>query len=183
MKKQTGFTLIELMVVVALAAILAAVAVPSYRAMIQNNRATTQANELVTSLNLGRSEAVRAGTPAVVCARPATPTTPETCSAGTDWSNGWLVFSDVNANGAYDEDGDGDGTPCELGEDCMLRVQDRPNGNPAITQTTGTGVAFQADGTATAAVVTVRFPDCTGNQFQTIDIQPAGRVSVTAGAC
>lgn len=168
------------MVVVALVAILAAVAVPSYRAMIQNNRAATQANEVVAALNLGRSEATRAGTPTVICPRPATPTDPESCAGGTDWSNGWLVFSDANGNGTFNPDGDGDGVGCEFTEDCLLRVQDRPNGNPMIT---GPSIVFQGDGSAINGAITVRFPDCTGNQFQTITVVPAGRVSVTSGAC
>ena len=58
-----GFTLLELMVTVAVAAILATVAVPGFRDLIQNNRVTTQTNELVTALNFARTEAVKRGRP------------------------------------------------------------------------------------------------------------------------
>lgn len=180
MKKHSGFTLVELAVVMALVAILAAIAVPSYRAMIQNNRAATQANELVAALNLGRSEATRTGSTAVICPRPAAPTTPESCAAGTDWSNGWLLLSDPNGDGAFTPDGDGDGVECEFSEDCLLRVQQPPEGNPTIT---GPAVTFQGNGSAANSTITVRFPDCTGNQAQTITVLPAGRVSAAAGAC
>ena len=59
MKMCRGFTLLELMVTVAVVAILATVGVPSFRDLIQNNRVTTQTNELVTALNFARTEAVK----------------------------------------------------------------------------------------------------------------------------
>lgn len=55
----TGFTLIELMVAIAILAILLALAVPSVQEMIKNNRVTAQHNELVALLNYAKSEAVR----------------------------------------------------------------------------------------------------------------------------
>jgi type IV fimbrial biogenesis protein FimT len=61
MKFCRGFTLLELMVTVAVLAILVTVGVPSFRTLIQNNRVTTQTNELVTALNVGRTEAVKRG--------------------------------------------------------------------------------------------------------------------------
>jgi type IV fimbrial biogenesis protein FimT len=61
MKFCRGFTLLELMVTVAVLAILVTVGVPSFRTLIQNNRVTTQTNELVTVLNVGRTEAVKRG--------------------------------------------------------------------------------------------------------------------------
>ena len=61
MKMCRGFTLLELMVTVAVAAILATVAVPGFRDLIQNNRVTTQTNELVSALNFARTEAVKRG--------------------------------------------------------------------------------------------------------------------------
>jgi prepilin-type N-terminal cleavage/methylation domain-containing protein len=54
----SGFTLMELMVTIAIAAILVGTAIPSFTSTITNNRLTTSANELVTALNLARSEAV-----------------------------------------------------------------------------------------------------------------------------
>ena len=61
MKLGRGFTLLELMVAIAVLAILATVGVPSFRALIQNNRVTTQANELVSALSFARTEAVKRG--------------------------------------------------------------------------------------------------------------------------
>ena len=61
MKVCRGFTLLELMVAIAVLAILVTVGVPSFRDLIQNNRVTTQTNELVSALNFARTEAVKRG--------------------------------------------------------------------------------------------------------------------------
>jgi type IV fimbrial biogenesis protein FimT len=61
MKVCRGFTLLELMVAIAVLAILATVGVPSFNELIQNNRVTTQTNELVSALNFARTEAIKRG--------------------------------------------------------------------------------------------------------------------------
>lgn len=86
MKKMTGFTLVELMVALVVAAILLAVGVPSFIATVRSSRTTSQANELVTAFNLARSEAVKRGVQVVVLRN------------GAEWEDGWQVF--------VDEDGD-----------------------------------------------------------------------------
>ena len=61
MKVCRGFTLLELMVAIAVLAVLATIGVPSFQNLIQNNRVTTQTNELVTALTFARAEAVKRG--------------------------------------------------------------------------------------------------------------------------
>ncbi len=85
-----GFTLIEVLVVVAIISILATMAVPSFRNMILSNRAAGAASALQVSLNLARSEAVRRGSDARV-------TIAANAVAG-QWSNGWTVFVDKTTN-------------------------------------------------------------------------------------
>lgn len=58
MESSRGFTLVEAMVVIALIAIISAIAVPSYQAMVENNRQTSARNSLVGAFQLARSEAV-----------------------------------------------------------------------------------------------------------------------------
>lgn len=89
-----GFTLVELMVTVAVLAILIAIATPSFTSVINNNRLAGHANELVASLQLARMEAVRRNARTVVCRSD----NGSSCAAGTQW-NGWITFVDVNRNG------------------------------------------------------------------------------------
>lgn len=58
---QTGFTLIELMIVIVLLAVIAAVAVPGFQTLVENNQVTSSTNRLVGALNFARSEALREG--------------------------------------------------------------------------------------------------------------------------
>ncbi len=80
----SGFTLLELMITISIAGILAAIAIPSFKSSISGNRLTTNTNELVTALNLARSEAVKRGQQVVVR------------RSGTNWENGWTVFVDID---------------------------------------------------------------------------------------
>jgi len=102
-----GFTVIELMVTIAVVAILLSVAVPSFWTFIQSNRVTAQANELVTALGFARSEAVKRGEIVSLCM--SNQAEPPACATGgsDDWSGGWLAFvnPDQNANyGSYAND-------------------------------------------------------------------------------
>lgn len=77
--KNCGFTLVELMITIAIGAILLTLAVPGFQNIISQNRLATEANEIVTALNLARSEAVKRGANVVI--------TP----SGGDWANGWAI--------------------------------------------------------------------------------------------
>jgi type IV fimbrial biogenesis protein FimT len=101
MTKTHGFTLVELLVTLAVAAILMTVGVPSMRDLIRNNQLTAATNMFVSSLNIARSEAIKQGRNANVCVSD----TQNSCN-GTDWGLGWLVWLDSNKNGALDYPGE-----------------------------------------------------------------------------
>jgi type IV fimbrial biogenesis protein FimT len=85
--RQTGFTIIELMVSLLVLSILFAAAVPSFREFTRNNRVIAAQNDLITAINLARSEALKRSSPVTVCASE----DGENCSDDTDWSKGWIV--------------------------------------------------------------------------------------------
>ena len=90
-----GFTLVELMVTLAVVGILAAVAVPAMTSLIAGNRLAGATNELASSLQLARSEAIRRNAQVTICAT----TNGTTCSASTDWSR-WIVTGRDNSAAA-----------------------------------------------------------------------------------
>jgi type IV fimbrial biogenesis protein FimT len=87
-----GITLIEVMIVVAILAVLVALAAPNLSELFIRNRLDTASNEFETTLNFARSEAIRRGAKVVV--RQATG------SANQQWSRGWEVFVDLPSSGA-----------------------------------------------------------------------------------
>lgn len=95
-----GFSLIELMVAVAILAILLALAVPSFQDMIQRNRVRTAAADLTTGLNLARAEAIKRGLSVSLCVN--------------DTSNAWSVWASSEVRGTC-EDEDGKPPPIRCG--------------------------------------------------------------------
>jgi type IV fimbrial biogenesis protein FimT len=136
MNRQTGFTLLELMTAVAIAAVLLVVALPNYQQMVKNNCLTTDANSLVTSLQQARSEAVKRSTTTTLTATNAG-------NASNEWGLGWKVTidEDRNGNGTLDagEDYDGDGVLSnsalvrEVSLTCTATTVDEPANTTSIT--------------------------------------------------
>jgi type IV fimbrial biogenesis protein FimT len=95
-RRTRGFTLVEFMVALALAAMVLGLAVPNMRLFIKNNRLSTASNDLLRSFNLARSSALLNQKDVVVCASSDPAATTPVCSYGA--FKGWIVFVDANAN-------------------------------------------------------------------------------------
>jgi type IV fimbrial biogenesis protein FimT len=159
-----GLTFVELMITLAVAAILLFVAVPNFQVTIQNNRITTQANSLVTAANMARAEAVRRSQDVVLCSS----TDGQSCNGGTDWARGWIIR--VAGNGE------------------VLREWGRLAGQPSMSSSNGhSQVAFQRDGTAGFSAgdfeLVLRSTRCMGDQVRRIEILRSGRTRVERESC
>jgi type IV fimbrial biogenesis protein FimT len=171
MKSQRGFTLIELMVAMAIAMILLAVGAPNLRGTLQNNRSTAMANDFVSVVNFARSEAVKRG-------REVRLTTVNPDAADNEWGPGWRVWIDTNGNNVYN-----------AGIDEELRVREALEGNATLDSGENAGeVRFRANGFTNIPAAQVRsfllrLPGCTGDQGRTITVVPTGHASVARVAC
>ena len=101
---QSGFTTLELMIVVAITAILAAITAPSFVTLINDTKLSSITSQLVSDLNRARSEAIKRNTRVLLCVRNAAGTD---CGTGTNWQNGWLI---CYGSGSCDTNAPADGS-------------------------------------------------------------------------
>lgn len=87
-RTSAGFTLIEMMIAVALMAILLSIAVPSFRDASLGSQLRAAANDLTASAHLARSEAIKRNAPVTLCVS----SNGTTCGTG-GWQQGWIVLS------------------------------------------------------------------------------------------
>jgi type IV fimbrial biogenesis protein FimT len=150
---RNGFTVIELLVALAVAAILLTVGVPNLRTFVQNAQTTSTADSFLAAIQRARSEAITRGDAVLLC-RTADPSS-DSCgtSATEDWTGGWLMYAVRNFAGEvnYDNtDANHDlirrGTPAPQG----VEITSDDHGNNWLTF--GADGSLVEDGTAAYAI-------------------------------
>lgn len=120
-----GFTLVELMVTIAIAAIILTIGVPSFRSLIDNQRITTVTNDLFSAIKLARSEALSRGEQVEI-----------TPLDGEDWTNGWAVYID----------NDGTDGLSMTSDEILFSSDSVPDGIAISENFSGTDVVFRGTG-------------------------------------
>lgn len=176
MYSSKGFTLIEMLVTLAVLALLLGLAVPSYRTFVLDNRTTSQANDLLASLQLARSEAIKRGVRVTVCKSG----DGATCTSFEGWEQGWLTF--------VDSDGDGQRDTTPAPGERILQVREALS-DSGQTLSGGAGLANYisyrprgdarlADGTPQSGVLVVCDGSEHGDQARVLRIARNGRAEV-----
>lgn len=171
---QGGFTLIEMLVTIAIAAILMSMAVPSMRNLIERNSVADSVDSFVSAISHARAEAIRRGLPVTLCrsTNAATSATPA-CSADPAWEAGWMAFVDL----------DGDGTFESIHGDSLLRVQGALNRSGAIRQGAYASLRFRPTGTLKNGASTFIFKSPSNNESlqRGVCVGFVGRVRLISG--
>jgi type IV fimbrial biogenesis protein FimT len=136
LRHQAGLNLIELLVVIMIASILMGLGVPSFRYVTNTTRVANEVNELLGDMMIARAEAIKEGQTVSVC--PSTNGT--SCTTSADWSVGWIVFTDFNANGTVDTDA--------ANNDTIVRYQSKFSGSDTfvVSNLPNNWVSFNRDG-------------------------------------
>jgi type IV fimbrial biogenesis protein FimT len=170
-----GFTLIELMITIAVLAIGSMLAYPSFSNVIKSNRVATSTNNLIAAFNLARSEAIRSNRGGGVC-----PSKGGAECEGTDWNEGFIAFVDQDASGTWSSG------------DTVIRFFE-PNDALAFTaegtEPAGSGVEvipFERSGRTKQVInLSVKAATCkTGQEYvRLIKVTKAGQTRMEKGTC
>jgi type IV fimbrial biogenesis protein FimT len=171
MKFIQGFTLIELMVTLAVAAVLLTLAVPSFMDATLGSKLSSYANNLVGSVHLARGEAIKRNAAVAMCVS----ANGTNCTSG-GWEQGWVLFHDADNDAVLDS-----------GETLIHRQQALPSGIKITESGSATAISFQPTGVSTSSyTLTICRAAPVGKQERVVTISTTRRASVaqtTAGSC
>ena len=156
-RKAAGFTLLEMLIAITLTAIIAAIAVPSFRAASSTSALKRATGDLVSALNTARAQAVNLRLDVVVQQQ------------GGDWDNGWTVNYQYPVATPASERVEQNQTFSQPGS----VVIDEAGGAPSLTFLPS---GFLVGGSA-------QFTLCIDSKLRTIDVSALGRVNNTPGSC
>ncbi len=160
----------ELMIVVAIAGILAAVAVPNYSVFVKNNCITTSSNALVSSFQLARSTAIKQKTDVTITAS-------NSGDNANEWGTGWTITftEDRNGNGTLDTNEDFNGNTT-LDSNISLREVSLTCTNTTMNETANdTSFVYGSDGFIDGAGTFDVCDDRTGEKGNQISLSSTGR--------
>lgn len=164
-----GFTLIEMMVTIAIAVILLTLGVPSMKSMIERNAIANQVNAFTGSVIAARSEAIKRNAPVVVCRsdNAETSSSPSCATSGTDWKGGWIVFLDRDDNQKFNASAG----------DVLLRIQGNFSNSGGIEQNSFNKLQFRNTGLLKngASQFTFNTISLTANQQRRVCVSFTGR--------
>lgn len=176
--KQTGFTLIELIVAVCVLGIAFAMALPNFNRMMTNNQSANLGMEAITALNYARSEAVKRGQRVSICPS----SDGATCLTSTDWNKGWIAFldgatSDSAATATV-------GTVLKQWNSFSSRDQiSVKSGSTAVGFLRFTSTGALGWNTNNSRVITAYTQKCKGDNQSQITVNLAGMIRSTKIAC
>lgn len=162
MRKSRGFTLIEVLIVIAIVAVIASFGIPQFNSLMQNGRLSTQVNELQGLMQLARSEAATNRVVTRICG-----STDQTTCNTNNWEGGAILFRDRDNNGSA--------SAAEL-----VRVMPAVTNGNTIRGVTG-AISFLADGTL-ASTAMLRICDTRGaDSSRQIRLNTAGQSRISKG--
>lgn len=146
-RRDTGVTLVELIMVVAILSVLASIAYPSLSDLRQSGATRSARSELTVAISQARSSAIMQQRQVIVC-----PSADQlACNRDLEWQHGWLVFVDENRNRERDE------------EEALVAVGQATTGGVAILSTRGRyQIRYQPNGTADGSNLTLTVCDRRG---------------------
>ncbi|CAD5379882.1 Type II secretion system protein GspH [Pseudomonas sp. OF001] len=157
MQSRNGFSLIELMVVIAIIAIIAGIGIPSFRSITLDSRLNSTANQFLGALLLARSEAITQRTSIRVCAANADN---KTCATQTDWTNGTLLVRESDSE--------------------VIRVI--PAATGLTIQSTQSSVLFRPNGTITPTPLTLTLTEAERSKSHQVRVNAIGQ-ACSGSAC
>ena len=163
--KIRAFTLIELLITLAVVGILATISAPSMKQFIHSNRLSTATNELIADFNLARSEAIKRSISTGVCKSSGT-----ACTTTGVWTTGWLVFADTDL------------TPGWSATDTVLRVHESLPGGISVTAAANV-VMFSGQGLLSAGNGIYTLCSSEINKSRELNLTITGRVALGNKTC
>jgi type IV fimbrial biogenesis protein FimT len=173
MHLQRGFTLIELMITIAVLAILLGIAIPAFNEIVRSNQIAAQSNSVMSALALARSEAVKRGVRVSLCSADSSSPNASNCSTAPNWDSGWIVFSD-----------DFGAVPGAIDASDVILQRWPAMSNGTNVASADFAVTFARSGRAEfQRSFTVSKVGCGQNQRRTITVDLSGRVSLARSNC
>jgi type IV fimbrial biogenesis protein FimT len=170
LKRMSGYTLVEIIIAMTVAAVILTIGIPSFRFVTNSNRIAAEINGLLGDMQFARSEAIKEGVPVTVCVS----TDGASCATNNlNWQSGWIVFSDLNGNAAVDT--------AASPPDVVLRVQtpfastDTFVANHSVSAVTFNRQGY-ANGIANGTLIALHDKDATKSWIRCLSINLVGMI-------